>query len=320
MSQHTKNDLSEKQENIYQNLAVQFKRDFNNCNNGSFETRSRYWHAVGERFGKYLAVCYRMKKIENVCGKHIRSYVEYLQAHGKSAGYIYTELSAIRFWHKHSRNKNRLPDNKSLTLEKRQIGRLNRGFLDCEIKDILAKALEQKNFRLAVGVKIVECFGLRKNELVTLRVYQLENALKTRQLHIPNGKGGQARDIPLDTKEQFEIVTKILDYAKRQGKKSANYLFCNNHKDSVLKTKRSFTDWMSNHVDEILSPDRKTQIADGKKERADSGYGWHALRHTYAQRSKARLLARGMSEQQARREVSERLGHHRSAITKIYEE
>lgn len=26
-----------------------------------------------------------MKKIENVCGKHIRSYVEYLQAHGKSA-------------------------------------------------------------------------------------------------------------------------------------------------------------------------------------------------------------------------------------------
>ena len=166
----------------------------------------------------------------------------------------------------------------------------------------------------------MECFGLRKNELVTLRVYQLENALKTRQLHIPNGKGGQARDIPLDTKEQFEIVTKILDCAKRQGKKSANYLFCNNHKDSVLKTKRSFTDWMSNHIDEILSPDRKTQIADGKKERADSGYGWHALRHTYAQRSKARLLARGMSEQQARREVSERLGHHRSAITKIYEE
>ena len=320
MSQQTKWELTDKQENIYRNLAVQFRRDFNNCNNGSFETRSRYWHAVGERFGKYLAVCFRLKNVDNICGKHIRSYAEYLQAHGKSAGYIYTELSAIRFWHKHSHNKNRLPDNKALSLEKRQTGRLNRGFLDGEIKGIIAKALEHGNVRLAVGVKIVECFGLRKNELVTLRVYQLEKALQTRQLHIPNGKGGQARDIPLDTMEQFETVTKILDYAKKQGKKSANYLFCDNHKDSVLKTKRSFTDWMSNHMDEILSPDRKTQIRQGKKERADSGYGWHALRHTYAQRAKARLLSRGMNEQQARREVSERLGHHRSSITRIYEE
>ena len=52
MSQHTKNDLNEKQENIYQNLAVQFKRDFNNCNNGSFETRSRYWHALRHTYAQ----------------------------------------------------------------------------------------------------------------------------------------------------------------------------------------------------------------------------------------------------------------------------
>lgn len=170
------------------------------------------------------------------------------------------------------------------------------------------------------GAYIVYHLGLRKNELATLRIYQLEEALELKQLHIPNGKGGQARDIPLDTEEQITVLQKILNIVKAEGKKSSSYLFCDNHKNSVKKVKNALTNWMSNHIDEILDPDRKNQIKEGKKERADSGYGWHAIRHTYAQRSEERLIARGMSVEQARREVSERLGHHRSGVTKIYEE
>ena len=97
-------------------------------------------------------------------------------------------------------------------------------------------------------------------------------------------------------------------------------MLCDNHKNSVKKVKTALTNWMSNHIDEILDPDRKAQVKEGKKERADNGYGWHAIRHTYAQKTEERLIARGMNEEQARREVSERLGHHRSGITKIYEE
>lgn len=217
-----------------------------------------------------------MQNVENISAKHIYGYVDFLQANGKSPAYIYTELSAIRYWRKHSRCKNALPTNKKLNLEKRQVGKFNRSFLDCEIKDMLALAEGMDRKDIVSGIELALRFGLRKNELVTLRVYQLENALELKQLHIEKGKakGGQARDIPLDTKEQFEVLKRVLDYAYKEG----------------------------------------------KKDRADSGYGWHALRHTYAQRTEEMLISRGMSADRARQEVSERLGHHRRKVLKNYEE
>ena len=77
---------------------------------------------------------------------------------------------------------------------------------------------------------------------------------------------------------------------------------------------------MSNHLYALRDPNGKQMIKKGKKERADKGYGWHALRHTYAQRTYALLRARGYSDKAARKEASERLGHHRTDITKVYEE
>ena len=320
MGVQIKYELTETQSNIANNLAVQFKRDIDNCNNGSIETRRRYHPALEDRFAKFLAVEFRLENVNNVSAKHIYAYVDFLQRNGKSASYIMTELSAIRFWHKHSNCKNKLPENKKLDLEKREVGKYNKGFLDSEMTKMVDVAKSGDRRDVVLGVYIVYHFGLRKNELATLRIYQLEEALESKQLHIPNGKGGQARDIPLDTEEQITVLQKILNIAKADGKKSSNYLLCDNHKNSVKKVKTALTNWMSNHIDEILDPDRKAQVKEGKKERADSGYGWHSIRHTYAQKTEERLIARGMNAEQARREVSERLGHHRSGITKIYEE
>ena len=320
MEKQIRYELSEAQENLTKNLAVQFKRDIDNCNNGSINTRARYRCALEDRFAKFLAVEFRLENIKNVSAKHIYAYVEFLQENGKSASYIMTELSAIRFWHKHSNCKNNLPDNIKLNLGKREVGKYNRGFLDSEMNKMVDIAKQGGRRDVVLGVYIVYHFGLRKNELVTLRISQLEQALETKQLHIPNGKGGQKRDISLDTDEQISVLTRILNIAKADGKKSSDYLFCDNHKHSVKKEKKSLTNWMSNHIDEVLSSDRKEQIKEGKKERADKGYGWHAIRHTYAQRAEERFIKRGMELSQARREVSERLGHHRPGVTKIYEE
>ena len=231
-----------------------------------------------------------------------------------------TELAAIRFWRKYSNCKNKLPENKQLDLEKQEVGKYNRGLLDSELNKMIEVAKKGDRRDIVFGVYIAYHFGLRKNELVTLRLYQLEEAVETKQLHIPNGKGGQKRDIPLDTQEQVAVLKKILNIAKTEGKKSGDYLFCDNHKHSVKNQKKSMTNWMSNHIDKILDPDRKSQVKVGKKERADEGYGWHAIRHTYAQKTEARLIAAGMSTEKARHEVSLRLGHYRSGITKIYEE
>ena len=313
-------ELTQAQANLANDLAVQFKRDIENTNNGSIETRKRYRNALEDRFAKFLASEFRLKNVNNISKKHVYAYVRFLQAQGKSAGYIVTELAAIRFWRKHSNCKNKLPENKQLDLEKREVGKYNRGLLDSELNKMVELAQKGDRRDIVFGVYIAYHFGLRKNELVTLRIYQLEEAVETKQLHIPNGKGGQKRDIPLDTQEQIAVLKKILNIVKAEGKKSSDYLFCDNHKHSVKNQKTSMTNWMSNHIDKILDPDRKSQVKAGKKERADEGYGWHAIRHTYAQKTEARLIAGGMSVEQARHEVSLRLGHYRSGITKIYEE
>ncbi|MBE6947261.1 MAG: hypothetical protein E7454_03310 [Ruminococcaceae bacterium] len=313
-------ELTEAQANLSNDLAIQFKRDIDNTNNGSIETRKRYHTALENRFAKFLASEFRLKNINNISKKHVYAYVGFLQAQGKSAGYLVTELAAIRFWRKHSNCKNKLPENKQLDLEKREVGKYNRGLLDSELTKMIEVAKKGDRRDIVFGVYIAYYFGLRKNELVTVRIWQLEEADANNQLHIPRGKGGRKRDVPVDTHEQSLVLKEILRYAKSKGKKSSDYLFCDNHKHSVKKEKDSITNWMSNHIDEILDPDRKLMVEKGKKARAEGGYGWHSLRHTYAQRTEKRLIACGMSLKQARKEVSERLGHGRPQVLKTYED
>lgn len=62
-------------------------------------------------------------------GKHLVSYVLYLQAQGKSASTVKTDLSAIRFFRdKMSHPRYTLPDNEELgvALERRRFGQQDR--------------------------------------------------------------------------------------------------------------------------------------------------------------------------------------------------
>ena len=130
-------ELTQAQANLADDLAIQFKRDIDNTNNGSIETRKRYHNALEDRFAKFLASEFRLKNVNNISKKHVYAYVRFLQAQGKSAGYIVTELAAIRFWRKHSNCKNKLPENKQLDLEKREVGKYNRGLLDSELNKMV---------------------------------------------------------------------------------------------------------------------------------------------------------------------------------------
>ncbi len=65
-----------------------------------------------------------------------------------------------------------------------------------------------------IAIRLGEHFGLRINEIVTVRINQLENALNFRQFHVPKGKGGQKRDIPVDTQVQVGLLKRLLSYAK----------------------------------------------------------------------------------------------------------
>ncbi len=78
---------------IYHTLVTQLDKLARHNRQGSFRTKDRYYEAV-KRFCSYLAVHYHLQKLENISGKHLVSYVLYLQAQGKSASTIKTDLSA----------------------------------------------------------------------------------------------------------------------------------------------------------------------------------------------------------------------------------
>ena len=113
---------------IFLALVSQLDKLARHNRQGSFRTKDRYYQAM-KRFCAYLADEYHLQKLTNISGKHLTSYVLWMQENGKSASTIKTDLSAIRFFHdKMSDPKYRLPDNDELTveLERRYFGGTDR--------------------------------------------------------------------------------------------------------------------------------------------------------------------------------------------------
>lgn len=155
---------------IYNTLVTQLDKLARHNRQGSFRTKDRYYEAV-KRFCAYLAVHYHLQKLENISGKHLVSYVLYLQEQGKSASTIKTDLSAIRFFHdKMSHPRYTLPDNEELgvALERRRFGQQDRTWTNPEFGKLIGRAMaeEWEDYILALylaryaGLRIHECFRM----------------------------------------------------------------------------------------------------------------------------------------------------------------
>ena len=59
-------------------------------------------------------------------------------------------------------------------------------------------------------------------------------------------------------------------------------------------------------------------IAYHRKEFTENKITFHGLRHTYAHEKYDEFIIGGCSEYEARKNVSELLGHHRDDVTRIY--
>ena len=155
---------------IYHTLVTQLDKLAWHNRQGSFRTKNRYYEAV-KRFCVYLAAHYHLQKLENISGKHLVSYVLYLQDNGKSASTVKTDLAAIRFFRdKMSHPKYTLPTNSELgvELERRRFGQLDRTWSGPEFNRLLGKAMAENrdDFILALylgryaGFRIHECFRM----------------------------------------------------------------------------------------------------------------------------------------------------------------
>jgi len=118
--------------NHYLNLIAQLNKLYRHIRLCSYKTRARYYEAM-QRFCRFLAEVYRLERLANIAPKHIYAYVAYLQAQGKSASTIKTDLSAIRFFHDLIQNpRYELPENCDLFLQRRTFGGVDRTWSEGE--------------------------------------------------------------------------------------------------------------------------------------------------------------------------------------------
>ncbi len=297
----------------FDNLQEQLKSAYRHCNQMSYKTRAAYYNHT-EQFLKFYYEKFHGQKFVNVKGKHIRAYVEFMQEKGLAATTVMARLSGIRFSYDIAKGKHRLPDNSELGLEKRKIGKEDRAWLPQEIAGALVQAERLERVDAYYAVKLSSQFGLRIEEICTLRFGQIEGAMKYGELNI-KGKGGQKRAVPIETEGQRELIKELYNFAMKNKLTSEDYLISKSVKDGVKDEIKALENWMKNHRDKFTDENRTEQAEEGKKPKKDT-LTWHGLRYYYAQERYRRLTE--ANSKQPKRKTSESLGHHRPDITNLY--
>ena len=286
---------------IYNTLITQLDKLARHNRQGSFRTKDRYYEAV-KRFCAYLAVHYHLQKLENVSGKHLVSYVLYLQAQGKSASTIKTDLSAIRFFHdKMSHPRYTLPINEELgvALERRRFGQQDRTWTNPEFGKLIGRAMAEEREDYILALYLARYAGLRIHECFRMDTAMAERALRENALTV-KGKGGKVRIVPIEDDRITMMLERLLDKTERGHK--------------LLVPDGMPTDRSINAL-ELFIYRHRNEISD---EGSDRCLTFHGLRHTYAAEKYTRLTEDGMSAIDAHYAVSRLLGHERADVTNIY--
>ena len=283
-------------------LVAQLDKLARHNRQGSFRTKARYYEAC-KRFCAYLAAEYHLQKLENISGKHLVSYVLYLQDNGKSASTVKTDLAAIRFFHdKMSHPKYTLPTNSELgvELEHRRFGQLDRTWSGPEFNRLLGKAMAENRDDFILALYLGRYAGLRIHECFRMDTAAAERALRENALTV-KGKGGKIRIVPIEDDRITMMLQRLLDKTER------------GHKLLVpdgVPTDRAINgmqQFILRHRDAICDPTAP-----------DRRITFHGLRHTYAAEKYTSLVDGGMTPLDAHFTVSRLLGHERPDVTDIY--
>jgi site-specific recombinase XerC len=331
--------MDDRYKGIYKNIMIQVHRLRKQTNKGSIETRYRYEES-NDRFAQFLAEKFRLQNFENVKEKHFTAYAEHMVHEGYSGKTIRTDLSGIRYFHELSGSRFTLPTNaeleeKGITLPNTNTNTVDRAWTDREIEHAKMVATSMDRQDVVTGIDLARNFGLRVNELSSLRIAPVKEALDHGYLHV-KGKGGVERDIPVRNEAQIHALEKALTYAQSQERnRLGEYVLAESRKGGVLAEKSSLQNWLGNHREKFQDnrsqerPETR-QNATGVKERTEN-VSWHGLRYAFAQERYSEALEkhieaggglghtdRGHAEYHARVETSLELGHFRDSVTLIY--
>ena len=284
----------------YINLSAQAEKLYRHNRQGSYKTRERYEEAFN-RFLRFVARQHRLEKLQNISAKHMESYFASLQKKGLAASTLKTEASAVRFWFdKIPNTKYRLPSNVGLQLDRRKFGGVDRTWSDSEFSRMIGECWKAKRDDWEACIVIARYAGLRIHEIMRIDTAIARAALKTGVITI-KGKGGKTRQVPINEtiRIEFEKFLKLTPMGHK--------LFVPGGKPTDLVTKE-LQAFIRSHRESVQLPD-----SDETKH-----ITFHGLRHTYAAEQYTRLIQAGHSEYDARKRVSELLGHNREDVTRIY--
>jgi len=284
---------------IFQALVDQLDKLARHNRQGSFRTKDRYYQAM-KRFCAYLADEYHLQKLTNISGKHLTSYVLWMQENGKAASTIKTDLAAIRFFHdKMSNPKYRLPGNDELAveLERRCFGGTDRTWSNVEFSKMLGRAMAIDRWDYILALYLARYAGLRIHECFRIDTATAEQALRENTITI-KGKGGKIRTVPIN--HQITIAMRETLKLTKRGHK-------------LLVPDDMHTDRAINQLQFFIYSNREDFQED-----ANRPLTFHGLRHTYAAEKYMELIQNGTNALDAHFEVSHLLGHERADVTNIY--
>ena len=221
----------------------------------------------------------------------VSKMVDYYKIKGLEDSTIINYVSSLRSFLFETKRTNITASNSELELKR---------VMEYKDKSLKAKGInineklayfKEKDVNVYTQLKLAAIAGLRREESIHagLAIAQKHTILnlKNNTLEMKGSwcKGTRQRNIPLSDKEVAEI------------KELQKYVTGGKYKmDRNLKQEK---DHLSNSI------------------RAQ-GFNIHAVRHTNAQEKYSELIDKGFTEKSAKMPVTERLGHNREYITKVY--
>lgn len=300
-------------------LGNQFEKIIRVTNRGSIKTRYRY-AAAGERFIKWVVPAFHMQKLANLSDKHLLAYAEYLKEKQDSDKYIKTELSALRFIHAITPNTRHVLGEAEKVNKEAGMGstanekavEVDRAWTRRELDEMSQIAIDIGRPEFARMMNSTYNTGMRIDEAASLHRSEVERALRVDILHLTNTKGGRPRDIPLLFEARSVLSAAIVNVPR------GGYVFCpvgiqvHEFKDDVEK-------FIDKYRVDIQDMDRTmTAVNCGGSIGVRSALAYHGLRYSFGQKLYAVLRGRGLSDREARKELTIILGHSRIEITYVY--
>ena len=255
-------------------------------------------------FLRFCAERFRLKKVANIGEKHMLAYVEHRHAQGVAEKTIKEDLSAIRFFHRFSGSKTKLPDNREFGITKTATDGKDRTWTDKEYNQMMEEAERLGRHDVVLSLRIARLAGLRIHECIRLTFGQLQNGLENGEFNV-TGKGGLVRSVPV-TESLKAVFIEILD-----GRSS-------NREDKIFLVKEGEAHKAIKRVQKFLYRHRKKFTA--------RNVTAHGLRHVFAARQYERELDRAWEAgfrgkklvREAKLRVAKLLGHGRPEVTDIY--